>query len=331
MLTELKNDFFSLRLPSLEERQLWVTRRDGEFRLGQETLFRAEDNDTWKQRKFHVLGITEDIGPRANGGFGGADKAFSAFIGRFLAVQSNRFLSGNELVVHGVIVQNENQTELSLHELVSELDTLVVSWAKEVAESGGIPIVIGGGHNNAYGLIKGVSLGLKQQLAVVNLDPHADTRDLEGRHSGNPFSYAWGEGFMSKYAVLGLHQSYNNEVVLKRLELMNSTTRFFEDWIDEPSRFQKDVQEQAVDFSTDLIGLELDMDSIANMPSSAFTPSGVSLEQARFYVRSMAKTKRCVYLHLPEAAPINERDQVIVGKALSYLVSDFIKCHCSLK
>jgi len=277
------------------------------------------------------LGITEDIGPRANGGFGGADKAFSAFIGRFLAVQSNRFLSGNELVVHGVIVQNENQTELSLHELVSELDTLVVSWAKEVAESGGIPIVIGGGHNNAYGLIKGVSLGLKQQLAVVNLDPHADTRDLEGRHSGNPFSYAWGEGFMSKYAVLGLHQSYNNEVVLKRLELMNSTTRFFEDWIDEPSRFQKDVQEQAVDFSTDLIGLELDMDSIANMPSSAFTPSGVSLEQARFYVRSMAKTKRCVYLHLPEAAPINERDQVIVGKALSYLVSDFIKCHCSLK
>jgi formiminoglutamase len=271
------------------------------------------------------------VGPRANGGLGGSDKAFDAFIARFLAVQSNRYLSGNGLVVHGVISERDDHAALDLRALVSELDDLVVAWATEVAESGGIPIVIGGGHNNAFGLIKGVSLGRGQQLAVSNLDPHADTRDLEGRHSGNPFSYAWGEGFLSDYAVLGLHQSYNNEGVLKRLELMKSKISFFEDWIDEPGKFYTDVNEVADHFAAGLTGIELDMDSIAFMPASAYTPSGVSVGEARYYVRRMARIPNIGYIHFPEAAPQNEREQVITGKSLSYLVSDFIKCHSAVQ
>ncbi|MBI3238571.1 MAG: arginase family protein, partial [Flavobacteriia bacterium] len=237
----MENDFFTLRVPSSEEREQWVSRRDGEFRIGQQTLFRTEDPESWKQRKYHILGIKEDVGPSANGGFGGSDKAFDVFISRFLAVQSNRFLSGEELVVHGVIEPIATEQELSLKELVAQLDELVISWSKEVTLAGGIPIVIGGGHNNAFGLIKGANEGSGKQLSIVNLDPHADTRDLEGRHSGNPFSYAWGEGLLSSYSVMGLHQSYNNESVLKRLELMKATISFFEDWIDEPGRFYADI------------------------------------------------------------------------------------------
>jgi formiminoglutamase len=327
----MENDFFTLRVPSIEEREQWVTRRDGEFRIGQQTLFRTEDPESWKQRKYHVLGIKEDIGPRANGGFGGSDKAFDVFISRFLAVQSNRFLSGEELVVHGVIEPIKTEQELSLKELVAQLDELVISWSKEVTLAGGIPIVIGGGHNNAFGLIKGTSEGSGKQLSIVNLDPHADTRDLEGRHSGNPFSYAWGEGLLSSYSVMGLHQSYNNESVLKRLELMKATIRFFEDWIDEPERLHTDIIALLEQHKDRFTGIELDMDSIAGMPSSAFTPSGVTVEQARFYVRSMARVNQVAYIHFPEAAPVSERDGQLVGKSLSYLVADFIKCHNSVR
>lgn len=323
----LQNDFFELRTPTVEERESWISRRDGEFRIGQETLFRSSDSDSWKQRRYHVLGITEDIGPRANGGLGGADKAFAAFIGRFLAIQSNRFLSGNELVVHGVIAEKKHHPDLGLSLLVEQLDDIVSAWAKEVAEAGGIPVVIGGGHNNAFGLIKGVGMGRGRQLAVVNLDPHADARELEGRHSGNPFSYAWGEGFLASYSVLGLHQSYNNESILKRLELMKSHACFFESWIDRPQQFYADVEEVALQQQDQLTGIELDMDSIAGMPSSAYTPSGVTVEQARHYVRALARTGEVGYVHFPEAAPANEREQVIVGKTLAYLVSDFIKAH----
>lgn len=326
-----ENNFFYLQTPTWEEREQWVSRRDGEFRIGQETLFRVDDSDSWKQRRYHLLGIAEDIGPRANGGFGGADKAFAAFIGRFLAVQSNRFFSGNELVVHGVIREKETHEELPVHELVSELDELVVSWAKEVSENGGFPVVIGGGHNNAFGLIKGVSLGCGCRLSVVNLDPHADTRDLEGRHSGNPFSYVWGEGYMNSYSVLGLHQSYNNENVLKRLELMKSHVCFFEDWIDSPGQFYEDVSNAAANRSGENTGIELDMDSIAYMPSSACTPSGISVEQARYYIRKMAVAGNARYVHFPEGAPKNEQEELVVGKTLSYLVTDFIKCHSAVR
>jgi formiminoglutamase len=326
----LQNNYFRLSLPTAKDRDSWISRREGEFRIGQETLFRSDDSDSWKQRRYHILGIAEDIGPRANGGLGGADKAFEAFIGRFLAIQSNRYLSGNELVVHGVISEQNDHPTLGLRDLVVELDQLVVSWAREVAEAGGIPVVIGGGHNNAFGLIKGVNLGHNRQLSVVNLDPHADTRELEGRHSGNPFSYAWGEGYLLNYTVLGMHQSYNNEGVLKRLELMKSKMSFFEDWVDDPRNFYNDIEEVAEHYVSDLVGIELDMDSIANMPSSAYTPSGVSVEQARYYVRRMARLKEIGYVHFPEAAPSNDLEKRIVGKSLSYLVADFIKCHSAV-
>ena len=322
-----KNDFFELRFPSEEERTEWVSRRYGEFRIGQQTLFRSAETDLWKRRKYHILGIAEDVGPRANGGFSGAANAFAAFIPRFLALQSNDFLTGENLVVHGVIAETQEHESLSLQEMVEVLDELVAEWAFEVISEGGVPIVIGGGHNNALGLIRGLNRAMSEQVSVVNLDPHADTRDLEGRHSGNPFSYAWGEGLLVRYSVLGLHQSYNNESILKRLELMKAYTAFFEDWIDDPQAFYRDVKAVAELTSSDLTGIELDMDSIAFMPSSAFTPSGITLEQARYYIRRMARLQRVGYVHFPEAAPFSDEEMKITGKSLSYLVSDFIKCH----
>lgn len=322
-----RNDFFELHFPSEGERTQWVSRRNGEFRIGQQTLFRSAESELWKKRKYHILGIAEDIGPRANGGFAGAANAFDAFIPRFLALQSNAFLSGEELVVHGVITELPEHEQVSLNELVEALDEVVTMWTKEVITEGGIPIVVGGGHNNALGLIRGLNHATEEQISVVNLDPHADTRDLEGRHSGNPFSYAWGEGLLMRYSVLGLHQSYNNENVLKRLELMKSYTSFFEDWIDDPQAFQRDIKAVIELTSADITGVELDMDSIAFMPSSAFTPSGITLEQARYYIRKMARLQRVGYLHIPEAAPFSDEEKKLVGKSLSYLVSDFIKCH----
>ena len=72
-------------------------------------------------------------------------------------------------------------------------------------------------------------------------------------------------------------------------------------------------------------GIELDMDAIRLMPSSAISPSGFSLEQGRHYVRKCVKSLKTAYLHLPEAAPQTEHEARLVGKALTYLVTDFIK------
>ena len=47
---------------------------------------------------------------------------------------------------------------------------------------------------------------------VVNLAPHADCRNAaEGRHSGNGFSTAFGEGMIRKYFLCGYHNRYNSQ------------------------------------------------------------------------------------------------------------------------
>ncbi len=51
------------------------------------------------------------------------------------------------------------------------------------------------------------------------------------------------------------------------------------------------------------VALELDLDSITNMPSSASTAAGIPLLDALHYVHAIAQSTPCVYLHLAEAAP----------------------------
>lgn len=321
-----KFDTIRLLLPEEAKLRDHLATRKGETRIGETLIWRTE-NDEWKTARYHILGVCEDAGPRANGGLAGAANAFPAFIKRFLNVQDNRFLSGSSIALHGMV--NVVSEKEGLQKVVEDLDELLAEWASEVVASNGIPVVIGGGHNNAYGLIKGCALEYGDPVAVVNLDPHADTRSPEGRHSGNPFTYAALNAFMKKYTVLGLHESYNNTAILDRLDAMNATYSFFEQWLDEPQRFHDDVNEQAALLAGQKTGIELDMDSIAYMPSSAYTPSGITLEQARYYIRKMAASVDAAYLHLPEAAPLGEREEAIAGKALTYLVTDFIKCRSS--
>ncbi|MFN5984581.1 MAG: formimidoylglutamase [Fluviicola sp.] len=294
------------------------TSRNGETKLGQEISI----NDS--SRKFQILGVKESVGPQLNLGRPGAENAFDCFVGRFLNMQSNRFLTGNDINFSGVITVNPS-SELYSSDWINELDQLIINWATTVYQANCIPIVIGGGHNNAYPLISAYKKTFSKPISVVNLDPHADFRALEGRHSGNPFSYAAKEGSLNKYALLGLSESYNNEHILKELDTFNANYCFFEEWLDDSNAFEKDLNETFEFISLSEFGIELDLDSIAFMPTSAFSPSGISVDEARMYIRKFASSNNVQYLHLPEGAPQTEVEKAIVGKSLAFFVSDFIK------
>jgi formiminoglutamase len=302
--------------------------REGEEKLGQKVRINSTPIDL--NGKFVIIGVAEDIGPRANLGFAGAEAGFNAFITRFLNVQSNRFLNGSDILVYGVVRCSETFSNSDLVELrntVEQLDLLLEEVLQVVFSSGGIPIVIGGGHNNAYPIIKAYSHVNQKKIDVLNIDPHADFRKLEGRHSGNSFSYAMQEGALGKYTVLGLHQSYNSESMLQDLEKQGVDFTFFEDYIDDKELFYRDLSK----FEDKQFGLEIDMDTIKQMPSSAYTPSGFSVEEIRRALRFLANSSKVVYLHLPEAAPQNEREATFVGKVITYLVTDFIKKYSKTK
>lgn len=298
--------------------------------------------------EYILIGIPEDIGARANESEGGAASAWMPFLQSFLNIQSNDFLLGENILVLGhfdfgplqqLIETNahgpEERTEAYRH-AVHTIDDEVESLVKIITACGKIPIVIGGGHNNAYPLIKGAAKGLYKagliqlaQINCVNLDAHTDFRPSEGRHSGNGFRYAEEDGYLQKYCVIGIHENYLPQNVW--LDIVNNP---FIDFITYEDIFilEKKNFIQAVAHATgfteeNYIGLELDLDSIEHVLSAAMTPSGLSPLHARQYVTFAATDSKIAYLHICEGATILQdgRSDASTGKLISYIVSDFIK------
>lgn len=301
--------------------------RAGEEKVG-EKISTIEDIESQHKIRYVLLGINEDIGPQANYGKPGSLGAFDVFLDYFLNIQSNEHLNGSDILILGQVNQLfSHQSIEASRMMVEELDEFIFDILNQSVPEDAIPIVIGGGHNNAYPLIKWASSKLNSKINVINLDPHADLRRLEGRHSGNSFSYALNDGYIQTYHVVGLHQSYNSQYILDELEKNHCVYSYYEDYIQGTS-YREDLN-RFYDAVTQLpYGIELDLDAIENMPTSAMTPSGVSIQQSRRYLYKMGANKNALYLHLPEASPIDKL-KYMVGKTLGYFVSDFIKANLS--
>lgn len=313
---------FSLENLGESAAKRFVAGRTGEIKLGQRLT-------AVSQAKYVLLVIAESVGPRANHGKSGAENGGEAFLSKLLNMQSNEFLSGETLGVLGTIKMDAEEPHVALHDYVSELDDFVEEVLNTSLHEGQVPIVVGGGHNNAYPLIRFTARRDGEQLSVVNLDAHADYRALEGRHSGNSFSYAFDQQWMQKYYVFGLHPRYNSQQIIDDLRKDQHYFTFDTEYLDGARHYLEDFRtiRRAISEKDAPVGLELDMDTIEFMPSSAMTPIGVSLHLARQYIRTFGAIGNLRYLHLPEAAPKTDHEAEWVGKAQAYLVTDFIEVH----
>jgi formiminoglutamase len=216
--------------------------------------------------------------------------------------------------------------------LVEEIDTEVSNLVYQIVKAGKIPIIIGGGHNNAYGNIKGTSLALNKPINAINFDAHTDFRPEEGRHSGNGFRYAYSEEFLNKYFVFGLHENYTSDSILRTMNKLKkkvSYTTFESIKIRKETTFEEELQKGIEFVSNKPYGIEVDCDAIENIPSSAMTPSGFSGNEAREFVSFLGKHPNAKYLHICEAAPSlgTEQEVTQAGKLISYLITDFMRSH----
>ncbi|APA00627.1 MULTISPECIES: formimidoylglutamase [Flavobacterium] len=292
--------------------------------------------------KYVLLGIPEDIGIRANFGRPGAASAWNEAIKSIANIQHNRFCKGNQIIVLGQINVLEEMKEVEnldfnniddrvkLSQLVQKIDKDVSHIIFSIVKLGKIPIIIGGGHNNAYGNIKGTALAKGKPINAINFDAHSDFRILEGRHSGNGFSYAYEEGFLKKYFVFGLHENYTSKSVLDIIKKTEDRVRF-NTYDSINIRKEKNFGQEmiyALEFiKSETFGIEVDLDAIPNIASSAMTLSGFSVEELRQFVSFFAKNKNAGYLHICEGAPDLDVDKNnhLIGKLIGYLVTDFIK------
>lgn len=297
-----------------------------------------------------LFGIPEDLGVRGNQGIGGADSAWVSFLQSFLNVQSNDFFDGKQVLLAGhfdfgdiqylidTTAKSETEKLEAYRHAVITIDDEVEMLVKLITEQGKIPIAIGGGHNNAYPMIKGAAKGWYKrgtlslaQVNCINLDAHSDYRPEEGRHSGNAFRYAETVGYLQKYCVVGLHENYIPQNVW--MDIVNNPfidIITYEDiFIHEKRSFLQAVA-HATGFTEDtMTGIELDLDSIQGTLSSACSPVGIHPNHARQYLSFAAVDTRPAYLHICEGATRlgDGRTDIGTGKLISYLVVDFIKAH----
>lgn len=321
--------------------------RSGEVKFGEKMVTIPSDQDVFSflkncEQKFVLFGIPEDIGIRANYGRPGADSAWESALKSIANIQHNRFCKGSQMVVLGHLDVAEEMELVKnldfnvtadrkkLSELVVKIDKEVSHIIANIVKAGKIPIVIGGGHNNAYGNIKGTALAKGKPINAINFDAHSDFRILEGRHSGNGFSYAFEEGFLKKYFIFGLHHSYTSKSVLDKLKTLKERVLYntYDSMkIKRTKDFNIEMQ-SALDFiKTDYYGIEIDLDSIPNIPCSAMTLSGFSVEELRQFIYFFGKHENASYIHICEGAPSldHEKNAHLVGKLIGYLVTDFMK------
>ncbi len=323
--------------------------RSGEIKFGEKmfTVPKGVDPKFFLETceaKYVLLGVPEDIGVRANLGRPGTHSAWESALKSIANIQHNRFCKGSRILILGQLdvaeemkkaeeidYQNtENRLELS--KLVGKIDKDLTHIICTIVKAGKIPIIIGGGHNNAYGNIKGTALAKGKAINAINFDAHSDFRILEGRHSGNGFSYAYEEGFLKKYFIFGLHESYTSKSVLdiiKKTEQRVKYNTYDSIKITKEKSFEFEMEYGMNHVKSDFFGLEIDLDALPNIASSAMTMSGFSIEEVRHFVHYFGKNQNVAYLHICEGAPdlADTKNSHLIGKLIAYLVTDFMKAN----
>ncbi len=327
-----------LKIYSEKDIASFIKKRAGESKFGEKVNF-VETLENLKNHpaKYVLLGIPEDIGVRANYGNAGTSKAWEAALGSLLNIQHNHLTNAENVILLGEIdceTQMKQAKEISkeephsvekLGELVTQIDHKVSEVIKKIVEAGKFPIIIGGGHNNSFGNLKGTSEALKKPINCINFDAHTDFRALEHRHSGNGFSYAFEEGFLDKYFIFGLHRNYTSEAVFNSIKKNSERVKFnlFEDILVKQKLSFSEAMKDSENFCCkNNFGIELDMDAIEFMGSSAISPSGFTLTEARQFVSYFSKIENAKYLHICEGSPSAGIFPNEVGKVIAYLVSD---------
>ncbi|WP_372759872.1 formimidoylglutamase [Pseudoalteromonas sp.] len=293
--------------------------------------------------RYVLVGICEDIGPKANLGVGGAEQAWPAFLQRFLNQPHNQFIASqkvlllgevncHDLMAQSALLDNRQADQLAqLRELCAQLDQRVEAVLSMIFKAGLEPIVIGGGHNNCLGIIRALAKFKRSAINAINFDPHADFRDCEGRHSGNGFRYAYNEQQLKNYHVIGLHELKNNQAIISAMNAAQFTFSSYQAiQVKRELSLTQAVNDALNRFDAAPLAVEVDLDSIAYMPVSAYTCSGFSVSDAEHFVHLAASQASSQYLHLCEAAPQQHPSGIEVGKmhcgqVISALVNSYLQ------
>ena len=337
--------------------------RAGETRLGE--VMRACDDAgrVPPGTRVAILGIPEDVGVRANLGQPGTRRMWREALRALVHMQANATIDAASMSVAGTVDVRDIQQEAKstdralaaarheaalggrraaraaesaatllgrLRELCAEIDGRVEAVISHLRECGAVPVAIGGGHNNALGILAGCAKSAGRAVNCVNIDLHGDLRAMEGRHSGNPFTYAAHGGVIDRYAVIGLQECTANAAVMEALG--DPRMRAFT--LDAIIRGDIDLA-ASVDRAVTHVGsgpatLEIDIDCVSGAPASATAASGLSPREVRMCAARLSRELDVHAAHIAEGAPgLGPWPDAMLAKLVAELVCDIAKGICA--
>jgi len=198
-------------------RVLWTGRKSGQQLYLHEKVqcINLENNSLPNPSKnsFILLGYACDEGVKRNNGRIGAFDGPEA-IRKALAKLPNHLENESALIDAGTLECIDGRLENIQAHLAEKVTQLL--------NRNTFPILLGGGHDIAYGHYKGIKnhFGKNKTIGIINFDAHFDLRSNEnGNNSGTPFYQiaqdCKKERTAFKYLCLGIRQDANDKVLFK--------------------------------------------------------------------------------------------------------------------
>jgi len=136
------------------------------------------------------------------------------------------------------------------------------------------------------------------------------------------------EGYLKRYAVVGLQESINPQSIMDDL-YSNVNNLFFtydQIFVEEKLNFLQAIAQSFAFVDDGKIALELDLDVINESIIGGKHASGITIREARQFVRFSGNYSNVSSFHLCEGNVFNlSADSGQVGILVSLLVLDFIK------
>lgn len=254
-------------------------------------------------RTLVVIGYPTDAGVRANFGRGGAHEGPAAL----------RIACSNLPAPPGVRIFDAGDVAGATDRADAWQQHLAAAVAAARA-GGAIPLVFGGGHDQAFGHWLGVVQAAPADAVVgcINIDAHIDMREgfNVAAHSGTPFMqvHAWCQAHTRafRYLVLGMQPAHNTPALIHRAVAAGAQIVDIDAF--QPS--QEVALLQLIDrflASCDLVCFSIDLDafSAAAAPGvSAPSPMGLMPDALfRSVVRRIAGSGKVAGIEVAECAP----------------------------
>ena len=198
---------------------------------------------------------------------------------------------------------------------------------QELVEAGTLPIILGGGHETAFGSHRGLYRAVGA-TKIINLDAHFDLRRADQATSGTPFKQISELTDDFDYTVLGISRPNNTAVLFDEAESLGVAITLDEELVNLSPAECGELAARATE-GKDKVHLSIDLDVLpASTAPGVSAPAslGVSYERIRAMAVAIAQTGKLALVDVVELNPTFDIDNR-TAKAAARLIDDIVTAH----